>query len=143
MESINKKESANDFMARCQIFNQQQLLTLVGELYQSVFSLHTLMKTAVSMNKDTHKTSSLRRIVEETHRVVPCDHVTLYLVDNDRKIITVAWTDDNAVDQQAEIPIGKGIVGMVADRGRSVRVTHRARFDEHAPRIQQCLGQSA
>jgi len=123
MESINKKESANDFMARCQIFNQQQLLTLVGELYQSVFSLHTLMKTAVSMNKDTHKTSSLRRIVEETHRVVPCDHVTLYLVDNDRKIITVAWTDDNAVDQQAEIPIGKGIVGMVADRGRSVRVT--------------------
>eukprot|EP00494_Astrolonche_serrata_P032977 UN33246 len=80
------------------------------------------MTTAVELNKHSHNTSdALKQIVLETHRVVHCQYVTLYYVNDNN--ISVAWTDDPCIDRKAVLKNGEGIVGQVAKRGRSVRVT--------------------
>jgi diguanylate cyclase (GGDEF)-like protein len=102
-------------------------------------SYRQLVETAHLLLMGGSLAEVLNRVADALQRLIPFDALTIYVADNERRLLFPvlardAWAD--SVLSQGATPFGTGIVGWVADHLEPVNIAH----DVNDPRLRQIPG---
>ena len=111
----------------------------VPSVERQLASYRQLVETAHLLLMGGSLAEVLNRVADALQRLLPFDALTIYVADNERRLLFPvlardAWAD--SVLSQGATPFGTGIMGWVAEHLEPVNIAH----DANDPRLRQIPG---
>ena len=103
--------SESDFKERTSAMNKNDLVELSHRMFTSLNQYRRLLSVSSLMTGTSVSEDTLQEIINSTYKVINCERVSLFLVDNQAKVLRIVCSQDA---EGVEIPLDSGIAGHVA-----------------------------